>query len=260
MTQFNNKLAVVTGGCSGLGQGISEKLATLGAQVIVADLKTAEQGAQFVATEKQQGYDLHFYHLDVSVAEQVKQFGEWIETNFGLVDYWINCAGISIITPFLQHTEAIWDKTLDINLKGQFLCCQIAVQQMLQKHQGVIINLSSESGKKGTNNYAAYCASKFGVIGLTQSLAAEFGPQNIRVNSIAPGVVYTPMWEKQKQAYAEKKNIQADEVMDYFANKIPLRRIGTLADIANIVTFLLSDDASYITGQTINLNGGDLMF
>ena len=91
-------------------------------------------------------------------------------------------------------------------------------------------------------------------------MAAEFGPQNIRVNSIAPGVVYTPMWEKQKQAYAEKKNIQADEVMDYFANKIPLRRIGTLADIANIVTFLLSDDASYITGQTINLNGGDLMF
>lgn len=257
--EFENDVVIVTGGGNGIGAGVSEALASEGATVVIADqnIENADKVAEKI---RKAGNKAFAYKLDVSSESEVEKFGEYLEKEFKTINYWVNCAGISRITPYFEHTEELWDKTMDVNLKGQFLCNKIAVKHMLENGKGSIVNISSQSGKVGTSWYQAYCSSKFGVIGLTQSLAAEFGPKNIRVNSIAPGVVYTPMWEKQKADYAKKRNLDPDGVMDYFKSKIPLRRLGTLEDIANCVIFLLSDKSSYITGQTINLNGGDIMF
>ena len=120
--------------------------------------------------------------------------------------------------------------------------------------------MSSQSGKIGAASYQAYCSSKAGIIGLTQSLAVELAPYGIRVNSICPGVVLTPLWDKQMEDYANKRNLKPEEVMPYFAGKIPLGRIGKIEDVANLAIFLASDKASYITGQAINVSGGSVMF
>ncbi|WEG73076.1 SDR family NAD(P)-dependent oxidoreductase [Vagococcus intermedius] len=257
--KFTDKVALVTGGASGLGEGICHQLAKEGAKVVVTDINLA--GAEHVVTDiLNNGGQALALQLDVTDMKNIQEVGAIVKEKYGLVDYWVNNAGISKITPFFEHTEELWDQTLNINLKGQFLCCKEAITQMLEKGKGSIVNMSSQSGKIGTSHYQAYCSSKFGVIGLTQSLSAEFAPMGIRVNSVCPGVIYTPMWDQQKVDYGKKRNLEPDMVMDYFKNKIPLRRLGTLEDIAKAVCFLLSDEADYITGQALNLNGGDSMF
>jgi sorbitol-6-phosphate 2-dehydrogenase len=175
------------------------------------------------------------------------------------VDILVNNAGVSYIIPFLECSQEIWDKTIEINLKGTFNCCQAAIKRMLLRKRGVIINMSSQSGKTGNSHYAAYCASKFGVIGLTQSLAMEFARQGIRVNALCPGVVFTPMWDTMVADYAKKRNIKPEEVKPYFESKIPLGRLCTEKDVADAAVFMASDKASYITGQAINLSGGAIM-
>lgn len=256
--RLKDKVAVVTGGGSGIGEGICLELAKQGAKVAVTDIN--EEGAERVANAiKENAGIASAYKLDVTDMKNIKEVGSSVNEEFGLVDIWVNSAGISIITPFFEHTEEIWDLTMDINLKGQFLCCREAISQMLENGGGSIINMSSQSGKVGTNNYQAYCASKFGVIGLTQSLSKEFAKEGIKVNAICPGVVNTPMWEKQAADYGKKRNLKEDEVMDYFREKIPAHQIGTVEDIAKLVVFLSTSDSDYITGQALNVNGGDYM-
>ncbi len=256
--RLKDKVAVITGGGSGIGEGICLELAKQGAKVAVTDVNI--EGAERVANAiKENDGIAKAYRLDVTNMENIKEVGNLVKKEFGLVDIWVNSAGISIITPFFEHTEEIWDMTMNINLKGQFLCCKEAISQMLENGGGSIINMSSQSGKVGTNNYQAYCASKFGVIGLTQSLSKEFAKEGIKVNAICPGVVNTPMWEKQAADYGKKRNLKEDEVMDYFRGKIPAHRIGTVEDIAKLVVFLSTSDSDYITGQALNVNGGDYM-
>jgi NAD(P)-dependent dehydrogenase (short-subunit alcohol dehydrogenase family) len=197
---------------------------------------------------------------DVVKADSVESGFETVTREFGKLDILVNCAGISHITPFLECSEELWDLTINVNLKGAFLCSKSAIARMLTNRFGVVINMSSQSGKVGTSCYQAYCASKSGVIGLTQSLAVEFAKDGIRVNSICPGVVYTPMWEKQIKSYARKRNLKDEEVMPYLASKIPLGRIGQVEDVAGLAVFLASSESSYITGQAINVSGGQVMF
>ena len=130
---------------------------------------------------------------------------------------------------------------------------------MLPHRKGVILNMSSQSGKVGNSHYAAYCASKFGVIGLTQSLALEFAQSGIRVNALCPGVVFTPLWDKMLPDYAAKRNMKPEEVRPYLESKIPLGRLCTPEDVAQTAVFLASDDSSYLTGQALNLSGGSVM-
>lgn len=197
--------------------------------------------------------------VDVSDKKSVTEAFETVEKTYGGLDVFVNCAGISIIVPMLECTEEIWDRTIDVNLKGTFLCMQSAVRIMEKQKAGSIICMSSQSGKVGGSQYQAYCASKFGVIGVVQSAAMEFAKCGIRINAVCPGVVLTPMWDKQVESYAKKRNIKPEEVMPYFESKIPMGRIGTLEEVVNVTFFLAGEDSAYLTGQSINVAGGQLM-
>lgn len=250
---FEGKTVVVTGAGSGIGMAVAKRMAEEGANVALFDMnyEAADKAAQEIGSKAKA------FKVDITSKEQVFTAAEGAVKAFGGIDHWVNCAGYSKIIPFLDHTEEIWDRTLDINLKGTFFCCQAAVTYM--KDKGSIVNFSSQSGKKGTNSYAAYCASKFGIIGLTQSVAAEFAPQ-IRCNCICPSVVQTPMWDKQIADYANKKGITVEEVMPRFVSNTPLKRLCYYEDVTNLVVFLLSDNSAYMTGQALNLTGGACMY
>lgn len=256
---FANKTIVVTGSASGIGHSILEAFAKKGANV--AGLDYNGKAIEKIAKELiDQGYNVCGYKVDVTKKQEIVDTVAEIAKKYNGIDYWVNAAGISHIIPFLETSEEIWDNTLNINLKGQFLSCQEAVKYMLKKGKGAIVNISSQSGKKGTNCYAPYCASKAGVIALTQSVAKEFADKNIRCNAICPGVILTPMWDAQVADYAKKKGIKPEEVMPGFIKDIPLKRLGQTEDIVNVVEFLLSDKSSYMTGQSLNITGGSWMW
>lgn len=255
---LNQKNAVVTGGGSGIGQAVAIRLAKEGAAVGLLDINL--EGAEKTAEQiRAIGGKAVVVRTDITSRQEVFSAADRLTEELGPLDIWINCAGYSKIIPFLNCTDEIWDRTMNINLKGCFLGCQAAITHMNPKG-GVIVNFSSESGKKGTNCYAAYCASKFGIRGLTQSLSAEFAPKGIRVNAICPGVVLTPMWDQQVGDYAKKRGIKPEEVMPRFRNNIPLHRLCELEDVENLVLFLVSDQSTYITGQSLNITGGNTMY
>ncbi len=258
--KFEGMVAVITGGGSGIGAGIGKAFAQEGANVAFLDINS--EGVCRSAAEAEAFHKNRCLAIvtDVTGKASVERAFDEIDAAFGRIDILVNCAGISKIVPFFECDEKTWDMTLDVNLKGMFLCSQSAATRMVAQNSGIIINLSSQSGKAGTSSYQAYCASKAGVIGLTQSLAIELAKSSIRVNSICPGVVYTPMWDSQIKDYAKKRSMQPDQVMPYFESKIPLGRIGTIEDIAKLAIFLSSEDSSYITGQAINVSGGQIMY
>ncbi len=256
--KLEGRVAVVTGGGGGIGAEICWAFAQQGAMVAVVDIEqeAARQVAEAIQRSAGQAVAVA---CDVTDCNDVEQAADQVEQKLGPLAIWVNSAGVSYILPFLDCTEEIWDRTMNVNLKGTFLGCQAAIRRMAPRRRGAIINMSSQSGKVGNSHYAAYCASKFGVIGLTQSLAVEFAAQGIRVNAICPGVVPTGMWDKQIEDYARKRGIKPDEVMSYFESKIPMRRVGTAQEVAHVALFLASDEAAYITGQALNVSGGAVM-
>jgi sorbitol-6-phosphate 2-dehydrogenase len=179
---------------------------------------------------------------------------------FGNVDILVNNAGIVQPAFITDLTEENWDRTMRVNLKSMFLCSKAVAPIMMEQQFGKIVNVSSRSGKRGGLWLTAYCASKFGTIGFTQSLAMDLAPYGINVNAICPGPVYTPLWDNVlKEAYAKKQNLDVEEVKDYYISKVPLGREVTLEEIGNIVVFLCSDESNYMTGQAINITGGQEM-
>lgn len=253
MKRLADRVAVVTGGGSGIGAAICRAFAAEGASVAVTDI-SANQAEQVA-----QGIGGRAWAFDVADSEAVEAACDEIERALGPIEVWVNCAGVSYIIPFLECSEDIWKQTLDINLTGTFVCCRAALRRMVTRERGVILSMSSQSGKAGNSHYAAYCASKFGVIGLTQSLALEFAPHGIRVNALCPGVVFTPLWDQMLDDYARKRNMRPEEVKPYLESKIPLGRLCTPEDVANTAVFLASDEAAYMTGQAINISGGSIM-
>jgi sorbitol-6-phosphate 2-dehydrogenase len=256
--RFKEKVVVITGGGGGIGSALCRGFAAEGASVAVTDINL--EAAHKVAAEiSSLGGNAKAWDFDVSNRPAVERAADEIERELGPLSIWINNAAISYIVPSLECSEELWDMTLRINLKGVFIGCQAAIKRMLPRCQGVILNMSSQSGKVGNSQYAAYCASKFGIIGLTQSLAIEFAPNGIRVNALCPGVVMTPLWDKMLDEYARKRSLKPEEVRPYLEGKVPLGRLCTPEDVTRTALFLASDAAAYLTGQAINISGGTVM-
>ena len=256
--RLENKISLVTGAGQGIGKAIAIAFAREGSDVIICDLnlRMAKEAASQIESLGQRSLAVK---VDVSNARQVERMKERVLKVFNHVDILVNNAGISKIVPFVDTTEELWDKILGVNLKGTFLICRAFVPQMIELKSGKIINMSSKSGKIANAWFAAYCASKFGVIGLTQSLALDLASYGINVNAICPGIVFTPHWDELMKDYAKKRGLKVSQVKDYLVGKIPLGRAQTPEDVAKMAVFLASHDSDYMTGQAINVTCGQEM-
>ncbi len=246
---LKNKVAIVTGARRGMGRAHAFALAKAGAKVAVSDISLED--CQKICEEiKKAGGEAMAIKCDVSKKSEVNEMVKKTLAKFGKVDILVNNAGICQFVPFLEMTEEEWDRTLDINLKGYFLCAQAAAKEMAKQKSGVIVNIASVAmGQQGIGfpNIVHYCASKGGIAGMTEAMAVELAPFNIRVNAVAPGLIETPMIEPVMQ---DAKTIEA------MLARVPMRRVGRPEEGSNLVLFLASDDSSYMTGSIVVIDGG----
>lgn len=245
MKEFAGKVFIVTGAGSGIGKATAILFAQEGAQVVVSDLKLEDaiKTVQIIKSEEGNAIALK---CDVSQETEVKNLIEETIRRYGRLDYAFNNAGTEgIPATTTECTLENWDKTINTNLKGVWLCMKHEIPAMLKNGKGTIVNCSSIAGKVGFENIPAYVASKHGVIGLTETAALEFAKQNIRINAVCPGAIHTPMLERFTQG--------EEEMM---AEQDPMGRVGTPKEIAESVKWLCSDKSSYVTGQAIVIDGG----
>ncbi len=261
MTQLTDRIALVTGGAQGLGAAICLRLAREGCDVMVADLngEQAEQTAQVVAQET--GRRVLAMKVNVADEEQVRALVGATVREFGRLDILVANAGVVRSGPIDELSLRDWQLVLDVNLTGYFLCVKHAAAVMKQQGSGVIIQINSKSGKKGSFKNGAYAASKFGGIGLTQSIALELAEYGIRVNAICPGnLLDSPLWVNELYGqYAKRLGISEAEVRQRYVDQVPMKRGCTYDDVANVMVFLASDQSSYMTGQAVNVTGGQEM-
>lgn len=242
---FSGKVAVVSGGSRGIGRAISVALAEAGAEVALLYAGNREAAEKVVAELQERGKEALAIQADVSQAEQVDAAVKQVMTRFGRIDILVNNAGVTRDNLLLRMKEEDWDQVVDTNLKGVFLLTKAVVRPMMRQRFGRIINISSVVGVIGNPGQANYVAAKAGVIGLTKSVAKEVASRGITVNAIAPGFIETDMTAA-----------LGEDVRGQLMERIPLGRLGDPADIAGAVKFLASDEAAYITGHTIHVDGG----
>jgi 2-hydroxycyclohexanecarboxyl-CoA dehydrogenase len=243
------KVAVVTGAASGIGLAIASRLARDGVKVGLFDLngEAAQVAAAKISAE---GHSAVAVEVDVSARDAIQRGTDQVRSQFGPITILVNNAGQEAFAPFLKISEESWNRLLRVNLTGMFHCCQIVLPDMLEAGWGRIVNISSSSTHSGQPLMAHYVSSKSGVNGLTKSLALEFGPKGVTVNAIPPGFIDTPMTRRN-----EAKGMLGPGI-EHHARQTPVRRAGRPEDIAATCAFLVSDEASYITGQIIGVNGG----
>ena len=264
-------MVIVTGGAQGLGEAICRRLAREGAHV-VADLN--REGAERVAAEiaARTGWRAVAVEADVTDEDQVAAMVERAVDEFGRLDILVSNAGILIAGAVDEFPADEWRAVIDVNLVGYFLCAKHAARVMKAQRAGVIVQINSNgyrhsdgalsaSGKRGSYKNSAYAASKFGGIGLTQSIALELAEYNVRVNAVCPGnLLDSPLWvDSLYGRYAEKRGITEEEVRQRYVDQVPMKRGCTYEDVCNVVVFLASDQASYMTGQAVNVTGGQEM-
>lgn len=244
---LEGRVSLVTGAAQGIGKEIALELARAGSNIAVADIlfEKAEETAKEVEALKRRA---KAYNMDVSNAEEVQQIVNKIFEDFGKIDILVNNAGITRDSLLIRMKPEDWDKVLSINLTGVFNCTQAVLRWMLKQRYGRIVNIASVVGLMGNIGQSNYAASKAAIIGFSKSVAREIATRGITVNVIAPGYIDTPMTQK-----------LPEEVKKGFFNQIPIPRLGLPKDIAKGVKFLVSDDAEYITGQVLNINGGMYM-
>lgn len=259
MNRFTGKTVVVTGGNKGIGYAVAERFAAEGANLVIASV---EEGVEDAAKAlREAGAHAAGVLCDVTDKDAVAALYDRAEEEFGRVDVSIQNAGIITIAKIEDLTEREWDDTMDVNTKGVFLCCQEAIRRMRASgNGGRLINTASGQARDGFIYTPHYAASKFGVMGLTQSLAKEVALDGITVNAICPGIIRTDMWDYNDRVWGKMLgDYGPGELMDAWVQNIPMKRAGEGKDVAGLVAFLASDDAAYITGQTINVDGGLIM-
>jgi len=245
--ELEEKVAIVTGGNSGIGRSISELFSQEGAKVVIADMQEGEVAQNIV----KQGGSAKFVKTDVRNSSQVQKLVDACVSEFGGIDVVCNNAGVGQNQPVSDTTEEDWDRIVDTNLKSVFLVSKYAVPRMVNRQEGVIVNTSSQLGLTALPGRGAYCASKAGVILLTRVLALEYAKYGIRVNCVCPGPIQTPMLE-----FTHNQEADPAESRRNIISRVPLARIGMPDEIAQAVLFLASKRSSYITGQHIVVDGG----
>lgn len=246
--QLKGKTAIITGSSRGIGKAIALKLGQMGANIVINGSSPSEALKKTEEELKEAGINVISTVADVRKIEDVEAMFEAAVNTFGSVDILVNNAGITRDKLLMRMAESDWDDVLDINLKGAFLCTKAASKIMMKQKSGKIINVTSVAGVMGNPSQTNYAASKAGMIGLTKSTAKELASRGINCNAVAPGLIETEMTD-----------VLPDNVKENYLNSIPQKRYGTPEDVANVVGFLVSDEANYITGQVIHIDGGLVM-
>ena len=261
--RFDNNVVAVTGASRGIGEGIARRFAKEGATVLLTDISNdVYDTAKKISDEykvKTQGF-----LVDVTNEEQVIEFYNKVEKDYKTLDVSIQNAGIITIEHFDKMTLDEFSKVVSVDAIGVWLCCKEAAKIMRKQNKGRLINSSSGQGRKGFIYTPHYACAKMGVIGITQSLAIELAPYNITVNAFCPGIIVTDMWEYNDRIWGQMlstkdKQYSKGQLMQEWVDAIPLKRAGEPEDVASVIAFLASNDASYVTGQTINIDGGMFM-
>ena len=257
-SRFDGKIVVITGASRGIGEGIARRFASEGATVVVSS--NEERVHEVAAALRELGATADSQIVDVTDIAAVTAFYDRVASDYGSIDVSVQNAGVITIKPLAELGEREWDLVLDVNTKGVFLCCQAAAKHMVARGSGRLINTASGQARQGFVYTPHYAASKFGVIGITQSLAKELAPFGITVNAFCPGIIETDMWAYNDSAWGKLLgDYKPGELMAEWVRGIPMKRAGTSSDVAGLVAFLASNDAAYITGQTINVDGGLIM-
>lgn len=249
---LDGKVCVVTGASRGLGRAIAVRMSQEGCNVVINYYSHKREAEETNLMIKRNKPEALVVRADVSKKSDVELLAQQVIKTFGTVDILVNNAGMFMVKPSLELAEEEWDRTIDINLKGTFLCSQIVGKTMVERRRGVIINMSSIAGLTAFPKRAAYCAAKAGIVALTKTLAAEWAEYNVRVNAVAPAYVET---EKMKQQALEG-TLDASKIIQ----RTPMKRLGEPREVAAAVAFLASDEASYITGEILAIDGGWLSY
>lgn len=246
-----DRVAVVTGAGSGIGRGIARMFARHGARVLATDW-VVQGGEETVAMIEEAGGEARFVQGDVSVAAEVENVVQQGMEAWGRIDILVNNASILRLGSVTEMAESDWDAVINVNLKGVYLCSRYAIPHMIAGGGGAIVNIASVGGLVGAQQHAAYCSAKAGVLNLTRQMAVDFGPQGVRVNAISPGTIPTPM----HYSYYSPEDKEA--TLEEWAKLKPLRKVGTVEDIAYAALYLASDEAGFVTGANLIVDGGTM--
>ncbi len=256
--RFRDQVAVITGGAQGLGEGFARRFAREGANIVIIDMNCdkCEATARMLHDE----FGVRSLALNANICDHdamMDHVGEIVQV-FGRVDIWVNNAGMYRGTPMEQITMAEWQMMLDVNYTGVFVCTKAIAPIFKQQRAGRLINMSSIAGRTGFKNSLAYCSNKAAVIGLTRAAAMDLAPYNVTVNAICPGTIMTDMVRKVDEDICRNENWPQGTHIQNKCQQIPMQRLGSIEEVAGVAAFLASEDASYVTGQTIAVDGGEI--